>query len=830
MPEYLAPAVYVEEVPSANKPIEGASTSTAAMVGVAVRGPVNTPTLVTSLGSYTRLFGGLLDPRVFTENRDAMPQAAFGFFANGGSRLYVTRIVGAAAEYASASLWGVASGAATDVTLVARAGAGETRLALSSDDGVGADVDFVISDGSRSESVRTTVGAAQTLILFEHPLGSRVDDNAALVRQDVTPGALVPDPDAMEARGGIAFTTPPAPALADGDVLRIRNSGDFSRTEYVIVDTGSPLGIEGNGLLYDHLAGETQVHRVQLADDAAPGSATIADGDFAAGASQLWVDDASGYAPGQTISVTTVDGTELRVVAEVPPVATLADPLANPHAAGTSVQRASPLLDIHARYPGSWGNSVVVRADVVSLLSGTVVDQANAGAESLKLSSTFGLFAGSTLAVGAGSSAELVTVEEVDRENNQVTLTGGLTTGVAPGAAVESREFNLFVDRVENGKVVQSEQFEGLSLHPDHARYAPRSVGAFDRASDTSAASGAAELIRVSDRAKDDDGNDLGTAAALRQSSPITGGSFRMSGGKDDLDGIKDPQFIGDASEDPHLRTGIQALENENSISIVAVPGQTSVGVQNALLEHCEKMRYRFAVIEPPAGAKVAEARTHRQNFDSTRGAIYYPWLDVADPVGAPGDMIRIPPSGHVMGIYARTDVARGVWKAPANEVVRGILQLDTALTKGEQDILNPVHVNCFRDFRSVNRGLRVYGARTLSSDPEFRYVNVRRTLLYIEQSLDTGLQWAVFEPNAEPLWASVKQSVSGFLRTLWRDGGLEGTSEDEAFFVNIGYDVTMTQADIDNGRLIVVIGVAIVKPAEFVIVKISQKTREATS
>jgi hypothetical protein len=306
-----------------------------------------------------------------------------------------------------------------------------------------------------------------------------------------------------------------------------------------------------------------------------------------------------------------------------------------------------------------------------------------------------------------------------------------------------------------------------------------------------------------------------------------------MSGGDDDLAGIQadpDSAFIGDPSDDPHLRTGIQAMENENSISIVAAPGQTSVGVQNALLEHCEKMRYRFAVIEPPAGAKVAEARTHRQNFDSTRGAIYYPWLDVADPVGAPGDMIRIPPSGHVMGIYARTDVARGVWKAPANEVVRGILQLDTALTKGEQDILNPVHVNCFRDFRSVNRGLRLYGARTLSSDPEFRYVNVRRTLLYIEQSLDTGLQWAVFEPNAEPLWASVKQSVSGFLRTLWRDGGLEGTSEDEAFFVNIGYDVTMTQADIDNGRLIVVIGVAIVKPAEFVIVKISQKTREATS
>lgn len=830
MPEYLAPAVYVEEVPSANKPIEGASTSTAAMVGLAVRGPVNTPTLVTSTGSFTRLFGGLLDPRVFTDGLDSMPQAAFGFFANGGSRLYVTRIVGDAAAHASASLWGVAAGAATDVTLLTRAGAGDTRIALSSDDGIGAGVDFVIADGSRSESVQTTGASAQTLIVFEHPLGSSVDDNAAVVRQDVTQNALVPDPDDMEAGGGIAFTTPPAPALADGDVLRIRDSNDFSLTEYVVVDTGAPLGIEGSGLLYDHPAASTQVHRVALANDAAPGGATTVDGDAAAGASNLWVDDASGYAAGETIAVTTVDGTEFRIVAEVPPVATLADPLANPHAAGTSVQRVSALLEVHARYPGSWGNSLVVRATVVNLLSGTVVNQANAGVMSLTLSSTFGLFAGSTLAVGTGSSAELVTVQSVNRATNEVTLTSGLITGVGPGTAVESREFNLFVDRVENDKVVESEQFEGLSLHPDHARYAPRSIGAFDRASDTSAASGAAELIRVSDRAKDDNGVDLGNAAALRQSSPITGGSFLMTGGDDDLASIDDDSFIGVASEDPHERTGIQAMENENSLSIVAVPGRTSVAVQNALLEHCEKMRYRFAVIEPPAGSKVGEARAHRQNFDSTRGAIYYPWLDVPDPVGAPGDLIRIPPSGHVMGIYARTDVARGVWKAPANEVVRGILQLDTALTKGEQDILNPVHVNCFRDFRSVNRGLRLYGARTLSSDPEFRYVNVRRTLLFIEQSLDTGLQWAVFEPNAEPLWASVKQSVSGFLRTLWRDGGLEGTSEEEAFFVNIGYDVTMTQADIDNGRLIVVIGVAIVKPAEFVIVKISQKTREATS
>jgi uncharacterized protein len=252
------------------------------------------------------------------------------------------------------------------------------------------------------------------------------------------------------------------------------------------------------------------------------------------------------------------------------------------------------------------------------------------------------------------------------------------------------------------------------------------------------------------------------------------------------------------------------------------------VTVQNALVEHCELMLYRFAVIEPPVGSGVGDARTHRQNFDTTRGAIYYPWLVVADQFGERGDLLKIPPSGHVMGIYARTDTERGVWKAPANEVVRGILQFETTLTKGEQDILNPLHVNCFRDFRTAGRGLRVWGARTLSSDPEWKYINVRRLFLFIEKSVENGMQFAVFEPNTEALWATVKRSITNFLITVWRSGGLEGLTEEEAFFVNVGYGVTMTQADVDNGRLIVEVGVAPVKPAEFVIIRISQKTREA--
>ncbi|MBU2113879.1 MAG: phage tail sheath subtilisin-like domain-containing protein, partial [Gammaproteobacteria bacterium] len=276
--------------------------------------------------------------------------------------------------------------------------------------------------------------------------------------------------------------------------------------------------------------------------------------------------------------------------------------------------------------------------------------------------------------------------------------------------------------------------------------------------------------------------------------------------------------------------SGIQSLENEESISMVAVPGRTDVSLQNALLNHCEKMRYRFAVLETPRDSNLKAATSHRQNFDTTRGAIYYPWLVVGDSFGEKGDLLRITPCGHVMGIYARTDTTRGVWKAPANEVVRGILQFETALTKGEQDMLNPIGINAFRDFRTANRGMRLWGARTLSSDPEWKYINVRRLFLFLEQSIERGMQFAVFEPNTEMLWATVKQSISNFLIGIWRSGGLEGIKQEEAFFVNVGYNLTMTQTDIDNGRLIVEVGVAPVKPAEFVIIRISQKTREASA
>jgi uncharacterized protein len=287
------------------------------------------------------------------------------------------------------------------------------------------------------------------------------------------------------------------------------------------------------------------------------------------------------------------------------------------------------------------------------------------------------------------------------------------------------------------------------------------------------------------------------------------------------------------------VKTGLATFEDVDEISIVATPGATFdyVGnegrinqtVQN-LLTHVERMRYRVAVLDSP-GLPLpqillpSEVRNFRGQFDSTHAALYYPWIRILDPLDPDGRReITLPPSGYVAGIYARNDVEKGVHKAPANEVVRGAIGFELLLNKAQQDVLNPEGVNCFRFFEG--RGFRLWGARTISSDPEWKYISNRRYFAYLEHSLDKGTQWAVFENNNEPLWANVRRTIEDFLFNEWRNGALMGTKPEEAFFVRCDRS-TMTQNDLDNGRLICLIGVAVVKPAEYVIFRIGQWTAD---
>jgi hypothetical protein len=508
-----------------------------------------------------------------------------------------------------------------------------------------------------------------------------------------------------------------------------------------------------------------------------------------------------------------------------------ATPTENIHAAGTPVVRQEPLLRLHARHAGVWGNSVRVRVRRTSTLTTTVVSDVAQGDSPVTLGASFGLSPGSVLAVSRGGAPVLLQrVSGVDVATNEVDFEGGVEVALQADDSVASVEFDLIVERLNaDGKVVEAEAFTDLGVDPGHNRYAPRIVGAFDRATGEAASTGESELVRLSDLTRDDAGVDIAGAADLRLASPFDGLARQLGGGNDDLGTIDDSTYIGTPAEDPTDRTGIRTFENIDEVSIVAAPGRTSQDVQNALINHCELMRYRFAVLDSESNARLRDVQTQRQRYDSTRGALYYPWMTITDLFGRPGEVHYVPPSGHVTGIYARSDNARGVHKAPANEVVRGIRELRTRLTKGEQDILNPRHVNCLRDFSDLNRGFRVWGARTLSSESEWKYINVRRLFLFVEKSIERGLQFAVFEPNSEALWATVKRSISNFLTAVWRDGALEGVKAEEAFFVDVGLS-TMSQSDIDNGRLIVVVGIAPVKPAEFVIIRIQQKTREAVS
>jgi phage tail sheath protein FI len=285
--------------------------------------------------------------------------------------------------------------------------------------------------------------------------------------------------------------------------------------------------------------------------------------------------------------------------------------------------------------------------------------------------------------------------------------------------------------------------------------------------------------------------------------------------------------------------TGLSALGEIDDIAIVAVPDSgdmadtdTSFATASALVEHAETLRYRIAVVDAPKGSSLNEIRAFRGRFDSKYAAIYHPWIEILDPTqrasqGAPQQRLLLPPSGFVTGIYARSDITRGVHKAPANEVVRGLTRFEININKGRNDVLNPEGVNCLRFFEG--RGNLVWGARTMSSDPEWKYVNVRRIFAFLEHTLDKGTQWAVFEPNNERLWANVKRMVEDFLLVMWRDGALLGDKPEQAYFVRCDR-TTMTQNDLDNGRLIVLVGVAPVKPAEFVIFRVGQWTADASS
>jgi uncharacterized protein len=312
-----------------------------------------------------------------------------------------------------------------------------------------------------------------------------------------------------------------------------------------------------------------------------------------------------------------------------------------------------------------------------------------------------------------------------------------------------------------------------------------------------------------------------GAAAGARPAN----GAAMLAGGADGSGALGADDYRGPATGTRPGRQGLAALELDayRDVALVYAPGAAD-DVAAAVVDHCEKHRFRFAVIDAARNVADDSALQPRERIaDTTRAAFYHPWILVADP--ETGERVLVPPGGHVLGVYARTDAERGVFKAPANAVLHGAAGLESEVGESSLEDLARRGVNVVRDF--PDHGIRVWGARTLSSDSQWKYVSVRRLLIFLERSIHEGTRWVVFEPNDERLWGRVADTVRHFLGGQWRAGALAGRTEEEAFFVTCDR-TTMTEDDILAGRLVCTIGVAPLRPAEFVVLRICQHTAES--
>ena len=952
MPEYLSPGVYVEEIELGPRPIEGVSTSTAGLVGVARRGPVNHPTLVTNIGEYFRSFGDLLDEQTYGTNR-WLPYAVQGFFANGGQRAYVLRVANVPppgtsdpdpATFALTATGAIANRADARRILAQPAEAGDSSVVLSFVTGLavgsalqvgdGADAEFVsvtgfngnevqvapplagahaagvtvmrvsgvlttlarvpanmegaadirvadrsqlhenqwvkVADGPRTEYLHLGTVAAGTgtsdlpvtpTLLSSHEAGKRATAatvptpatttlSVAATTQDATirlaattdlnPGDWVvvagntgAEDEAVRLGpipAAAPFTVPVNPALRadhnNGNEVRKLTDGPTSTTLVAGIRPAAAGGLANGNIVMIEDGASTEFVQLQ-------GTPTAPDFDVAvtpslrfthpAGAAlrriepptattattapaqlsdaELTVTAAGSLTEGDVIELADGAQTEYAQVAKLDAssnTVTVKRPLRYPHPTGTPVRRLAGVIGLTAGParpdpaffpdPGAWAHDIRVRVENATILATRMALPAKAGDPSLQPVTAHGIEVGTLLQLPGNRYASVSRVE-----GGRVFLDGGVPAAMAAQEPLSTLEFKLTVSWFG-----REETYDRLSVDPRHSRYFPAQVNP------------ASQIVHV---------DDLVARARTADDLPSTG-DWYLGGGSDGLGGIGPATFAGKDDTDADRRSGFFALLNAADVSIVAAPGQTDPVVQGALIAHCESARYRFGILDGADKATLGEVQVQRSLFDSKYAALYYPRIQIFDTLA--NQLVYAPPSGFVAGLYAGSDAQVGVHQAPANAVLRQVTDLQFTITKGQQDVLNPVGINAIRAF--PGRGIRVWGARTISSDSLWRYVNVRRLFNFVERSIDEGTQYAVFQPNDLPLWNRLKGSVSAFLRTVWRSGALQGATEEEAFFVKCGLGESMIQADIDAGQVIILIGIAPVKPAEFVIFRIGQK------
>ncbi|MEX1020449.1 MAG: phage tail sheath subtilisin-like domain-containing protein [Litorilinea sp.] len=851
MPEYLAPGVYIEERSFRSKSIEGVSTSTTAFVGATRYGPTaGEPELMTSFNQFERIYGGL-DPLVYdgAEVHNYLAHGVRAFFDNGGARLYIARaftlpdegtttavapIPAPVAVIATAEVT-AQSGSATSLAALNTAIQGLVRAKSASINVlqfaaqqvlsarfVGTAAPAITYDYGTGDNVATQLEAFIGGLSDTAPAGATESEQAAVQAALDDLRSLIDNADAVYAAAESQSTAATNAQRAVSDAFAV-GQADGNATPNGVLDAVVDVETSVTAML-NPVNSSLNVVNLRLSALTTPTTNLMES-----------LSDMVDTATAQDVVEAAEDITEAteRVITAAANTAQPIEELALALTIARRVTLRRAMATFGARFPGAAGNMTLIITGRIGPNALTAQD----GRPALPQ-----IRAGDLLVIDRSDTARIYQAMPTaiswsfEDEDGAVVALSSLDV-----SSVEVYPLSLSVEVQLPGKYAQPMLWANLTISDlaGRLRDSVTQIFAEDisnrmqaletplvlQASGLRAARLAGYLIGLSDWSEK-----LASSDADRFTSTMT---FELVGG---TDGARpDAEAYRGAGDDDSIgKSGLISLEDLEEISIVAAPGYSHAydsravvvsQINQFLISHCERLKYRVAVLDSPDNQSLSGVRNYRAVLDSKYAAVYYPWVRVLDPISE--RVIIVPPSGFMAGIYARNDNENGVHKAPANEVVRGAIGLEVMLNKAQQDVLNPLGIDCLRYFEG--RGFRVWGARTISSDPEWKYLNIRRFFIYLEASIDRSTQWAVFEPNGEALWTNIRRTVEDFLYNEWKEERLAGVRPEEAFFVRCDR-TTMTQNDLDNGRLICLIGVAPLYPAEFVIFRIGQWTADSSS
>jgi phage tail sheath protein FI len=771
--ELLHPGVYLQEVPSGVQPIEGVSTSTGAFIGKAQMGTMGQAVMVTSLSDFTSRYGSYLTDGY-------LAHSVLGFFSNGGKRTYIVRIAGAGA-------------AAAEITVRDRKG-DPTLQILAKNEGVwGNLLDLVITNGTSDPDNLFNISIFQNRSSQNPPLPPLLLESLTDLSMDPNSQTFV---DTVSASAKYVSTAAIAADLATA-------TAGTSQSGKLPVGNGADLlllGVAHNGVETAGVVGPP----------ATPGT------------SQSAVNPSTNPRADKRRLQINLNGDGLRDItipgdANTGPLIAAAIQKAVRALTANSAARQPAYDNFTAVYPtpGAAQPSYLLTSGTTGAASSVVVTDSNA------------------TPIRLADGAWTFNININNDGPQQVTIGGPLPDGDAIAGAIATKVKALLAHRAANAGAY------GITC-----TYETSANAANPSLLLTSGAAGVSSSVVVTNGTNNNvatllnlgltnGGREIIGSAVLRPAvsqtptemhvgaAVVTGNVVSVVPGDD-----------GGTPQDNDYISGLSALDTVRDVNIVAVPGIGLPSVVAAATNYCTQRMDSFFVGDMHLTDDTpAEAITFVNGLTvkSSYGAVYYPWLRIVDPSGNSTTPIPVPPSGYVMGMYAHTDSTRGVWKAPAGTGanIGGLVGLVVNTTDAQQDSLNPIGVNVIRSFPAS--GIVIWGTRTLAtrSDPEYRYIPVRRTAIYLEQSIYNGIQWAVFEPNDEPLWASLRLNINAFMMLQFRAGAFQGKSATDAFFVKVD-STTTTQADIDAGVVNILVGFAPLKPAEFVVLKLTQKVNQS--